>query len=271
MVTGVEDPKPVGRVRSVEDMNCAINDLASKFASMSTMLDETRSATMGGGGNHSNRKGNNHVIIEQRVKDNQKARILKLKRRNHEDYSSTKEDLYACMTRSSTKKLFTSFEEPERVLHSTKKLFKITSLDYSSLPEFDLFFDLENQSEEEVTKAMTELTVEITRIDYDSGTNEKGRIELKGRLLLELRDKAFSRTNGEDAVEHIENFMKIVESLNVPNITHDRVRVSVLPFSLTGDASKWWKDESIGSITTWVDLTDVFLENSIHLLVLIER
>ncbi|GKF67245.1 hypothetical protein Tco_0196924, partial [Tanacetum coccineum] len=128
------------------------------------------------------------------------------------------------MTRSSTKKLFTSFEEPKRVLHSTKKLFKITSLDYSSSPEFDLFFDLENQSEEEVTKAMTELTVEITRIDYDSRTNEKGRIELKGRFLLELRDKAFNGTNGEDAVEHIENFLKIVESLNVPNITHDRVR-----------------------------------------------
>ncbi|GKC46723.1 hypothetical protein Tco_1064445 [Tanacetum coccineum] len=100
MVTGVEDPKLVGRVRSAEDMNCAINDLASKFASMSTKLDETRSATMGDGGNHSNRKGNNHVIIEQRVKDNQKARILELKRRNHVDYSSTKEDLYAVSRRT---------------------------------------------------------------------------------------------------------------------------------------------------------------------------
>nr|GEX52544.1 reverse transcriptase domain-containing protein [Tanacetum cinerariifolium] len=63
---------------------------------------------------------------------------------------------------------------------------------------------------------MGELTIEeyitITRKDYDSGINEKGRIELKGRFLLELRDNAFNGTNGEDAVEHIENFKKIEDS-----------------------------------------------------------
>nr|GEX84561.1 hypothetical protein [Tanacetum cinerariifolium] len=48
-----------------------------------------------------------------------------------------------CMTRSSTKDLLTPFEEPERVFHSTRKLFKTTSLDYSSLPEFNLLSDPE--------------------------------------------------------------------------------------------------------------------------------
>ncbi|GKC30275.1 hypothetical protein Tco_1037569 [Tanacetum coccineum] len=74
------------------------------------------------------------------------------------------------MTKSSTKELFTHFEEPERVFHSTRKLFKTTSLDYSSSPEFDLFSDLENQSEEEVTETMAEPTMEEymtkTREDY---------------------------------------------------------------------------------------------------------
>ncbi|GJS09717.1 hypothetical protein Tco_0366513 [Tanacetum coccineum] len=72
------------------------------------------------------------------------------------------------------------------------------SLDYSSSLEFDLFSDLENQSEEEVTEAIREPTMEeymtITRINYESG-NEKGRIELKGRFLIELRDNAFSGIN----------------------------------------------------------------------------
>ncbi|GJR37545.1 reverse transcriptase domain-containing protein [Tanacetum coccineum] len=93
----------------------------------------------------------------------------------------------------------------------------------------------------------------LTRIDYGPG-NSRPRIEVKGRFLLELRDDAFSGTNGEDAVEHIENFPKIVDSLNVPNVTHDRLRISIFPFSLTGVSSKWWKDESIGLITAWVHL-----------------
>ncbi|GKE16684.1 hypothetical protein Tco_1424261 [Tanacetum coccineum] len=100
-----------------------------------------------------------------------------------------------CMTRSSTKYLFTPFEEPERVFHSTRKLFKTTSLDYSSLPEFNLFFDHENQSKEEVIEAMGEPTMEeymtIIRINYEL-RNEKGRIKLKGRFLLESSDNAFS-------------------------------------------------------------------------------
>ncbi|GKC25941.1 hypothetical protein Tco_1028091 [Tanacetum coccineum] len=77
------------------------------------------------------------------------------------------------MTKSSTKELFTPYEEPERVLHSTRKLFKTTSLDYSSSPEFDLFSDLEDQCEEEVTEAIGEPTMEEymtkTREDYGSG------------------------------------------------------------------------------------------------------
>nr|GEZ05947.1 hypothetical protein [Tanacetum cinerariifolium] len=56
----------------------------------------------------------------------------------------------------------------------------------------------------------------ITRINYESG-NEKGRIELKGRFLIELRDNAFSGTNGEDPIKHIENFLEIVDLLNIPN------------------------------------------------------
>ncbi|GJZ31696.1 hypothetical protein Tco_0576743 [Tanacetum coccineum] len=75
---------------------------------------------------------------------------------------------------------------------------------------------------------MTEPTVEeymtITQKDYDSMINEKCRIELNGRFLLEFHDNAFGGTNEEDTVEHIEDFLKIVDSLSVPNVTHDRIR-----------------------------------------------
>nr|GEV41023.1 hypothetical protein [Tanacetum cinerariifolium] len=54
------------------------------------------------------------------------------------------------MTRSSTKKLFTSFENPKQEFRSSRKLFKTPSLNESSSPEFDLFSDLEEHSEEEV-------------------------------------------------------------------------------------------------------------------------
>ncbi|GKC41526.1 hypothetical protein Tco_1059248, partial [Tanacetum coccineum] len=100
------------------------------------------------------------------------------------------------MTRSSNKELVTPYEEPERVLRSARKLFKTTSLDYSSSPEFDLFSDLGDQCEEEVTEAIWEPTMEeyMTKIgeDYRSGIarpkiDEKARYA-RGDLVLQRID-----------------------------------------------------------------------------------
>ncbi|GJY74395.1 hypothetical protein Tco_0478826 [Tanacetum coccineum] len=75
-------------------------------------------------------------------------------------------------------------------------------------------------------KTMTETTLEEyvnkTRGDYYSGItrmmiNGKAAYELKGKFLADLQNKAFSGTNGEDTVEHIERFLKIVDPLDLPN------------------------------------------------------
>ncbi|GKA07843.1 hypothetical protein Tco_0687067, partial [Tanacetum coccineum] len=110
------------------------------------------------------------------------------------------------MTRSSTKELFTPFKEPEQVFHSKRKLFKTTSLDYSSSPKFDLFSDPKDQCEEELTKAIAKPTMEEymtkTRDDYGSGIatkiDDKAHFELKGQFLKELRDNTFSGSDNDD-------------------------------------------------------------------------
>ncbi|GJY95088.1 hypothetical protein Tco_0511449 [Tanacetum coccineum] len=68
MVGGAEIPqtRTSSRVRSTEEMDIAINDLNSKFASMSTVLEEIRSAIIGGG-NHPNHMGNERGIHRYRT------------------------------------------------------------------------------------------------------------------------------------------------------------------------------------------------------------
>ncbi|GJW70125.1 hypothetical protein Tco_0127042 [Tanacetum coccineum] len=164
-----------------------------------------------------------------------------------------------CMTKSSTKDLFTPFKESERVLHSTRRLIKTTSLDYSSLPEFDLFSDLENQSEEEVTEAMGEPTMEEymikTRDDYRSGIarpkiDEKDHFELKGQFLKELHDNTFSGPDSKDANEHIKKVLKIVNLFHIPDVTENQIMLQFFLMSLTGAASRWLRNEPAGSIDT---------------------
>nr|GEV01737.1 hypothetical protein [Tanacetum cinerariifolium] len=75
------------------------------------------------------------------------------------------------MKRSSSKELFTPFKDPERECRSSRKHFKTLSLDELRLPDFDLFFDQEEYSEEEVSETMAktmEQYMSKTRFDYGS-------------------------------------------------------------------------------------------------------
>ncbi|GKB35047.1 hypothetical protein Tco_0879989 [Tanacetum coccineum] len=100
------------------------------------------------------------------------------------------------------------------------------------------------------------------KADYYSGitsitVNGKNAYELKGKFLDDLHNNAFSGTNGRDAVEHIEYYLKIINPIKLPNIDHDKLRVVVFPISLVGGARRWF-DGVKESITCWVDLTAIF-------------
>ncbi|GJY27903.1 hypothetical protein Tco_0403670 [Tanacetum coccineum] len=70
--------------------------------------------------------------------------------------------------------------------------------------------------------------IEITSINV----NGKNAYELKGKFLDDLYNNAFSGTNGEVAVKHIEYFLRIVDPIDLPNVNQDKLRVLVFPISL---------------------------------------
>ncbi|GKE99660.1 hypothetical protein Tco_0023011, partial [Tanacetum coccineum] len=83
-----------------------------------------------------------------------------------------------------------------------------------------------------------------TRADYGSvisrpKIDDKDSFELKGQFLKELRDNTFSISNHEDANEHIERVLEIVELFHIPNITEDQVMLKAFPMSLTRVMSRW--------------------------------
>ncbi|GJZ91897.1 hypothetical protein Tco_0663962 [Tanacetum coccineum] len=173
------------------------------------------------------------------------------------------------MIRSSTKELFTSFKDPEREFRSSRKYFKTLSLDESRSPDFNLFSDQEEYSEEEVAETMAETmeqSMSKTRADYGSGIarpkiEDKDSFEFKGQFLKELRDNTFSDSDHEDANEHIEKVLEIVDLFHIPNITIDQVMLRAFPMYLIGAASRWLRNKPSGSITAWEDLKTKFLSN----------
>ncbi|GKC91038.1 homeodomain-like protein [Tanacetum coccineum] len=110
-------------------------------------------------------------------------------------------------------------------------------------------------SKEEEAETM-EQYMSKTRTDYGLGVvrpkiKDKDNIKLKGQFLKELQNNTFSGSDHEDANEHIEKVLEIVNLFHIPNITIDQVMLRAFPMFLTGAVRRWPRNEPNGSITTW--------------------
>nr|GEV19321.1 hypothetical protein [Tanacetum cinerariifolium] len=79
------------------------------------------------------------------------------------------------------------------------------------------------------------------------------------KFIKELRDNTFSGLYHEDANEHIEKILEIVNLFHVPNITKDQIMLRVFPMFLTGVTGCWLRNKPSSSIKTWEDLKTKFL------------
>nr|GEW12197.1 hypothetical protein [Tanacetum cinerariifolium] len=91
-----------------------------------------------------------------------------------------------------------------------------------------------------------------TRADYGSEVarpkiEDKDNFELKGQFLKELRTNTFSGSDHEDANEHIEKVLEIVDLFHFLNITIDQVMLRAFSMSLTRAASHWLRKNHMAS------------------------
>ncbi|GJW02680.1 zinc finger, CCHC-type containing protein [Tanacetum coccineum] len=70
---------------------------------------------------------------------------------------------------------------------------------------------------------------------------------------------SFYRIRYEDPNQHLKDFLKLVDSLDLDSENRERRRLRLFQFFLRDQASKWLKRLLAGSITTWEDLTTRFL------------
>ncbi|GKC38340.1 hypothetical protein Tco_1050724 [Tanacetum coccineum] len=65
--------------------------------------------------------------------------------------------------------------------------------------------------------------------------------------------------NNVDANQHLKDFLKLVESLDLDGENRERMRLRLFQFSLRDQASNWLERLRAGCITIWEDLTTRFL------------
>ncbi|GJV70367.1 zinc finger, CCHC-type containing protein [Tanacetum coccineum] len=70
---------------------------------------------------------------------------------------------------------------------------------------------------------------------------------------------SFHSLRFEDPNQHLKDFLKLVESLDLNGDNRERTRLLLFQYSLHDQASNWLEHLPAGSISTWEDLTTRFL------------
>ncbi|GKE09200.1 zinc finger, CCHC-type containing protein [Tanacetum coccineum] len=78
-------------------------------------------------------------------------------------------------------------------------------------------------------------------------------------IRLEQNRCSFHGLRSEDPNQHLKDFLKLVDSLDLDVNNRERTRLRLFQFSLRDQASNWLERLPAGSITTWEDLTTRFL------------
>ncbi|GKD37286.1 zinc finger, CCHC-type containing protein [Tanacetum coccineum] len=70
---------------------------------------------------------------------------------------------------------------------------------------------------------------------------------------------SFHGLRSEDPNQHLKDFLKLVDSLDLDGANRERMRLHLFQFSLRDQASNWLERLPAGSISIWEDLTTRFL------------
>ncbi|GJS25567.1 hypothetical protein Tco_0454199 [Tanacetum coccineum] len=84
--------------------------------------------------------------------------------------------------------------------------------------------------------------------------------EINSQFMRELREDTFSGNKNDDAYEHAERILDIVNLFNILGVTHDAVMLHVFLTTLTGAAKRWVDRLLPGTINTWDLLKKAFIQ-----------
>lgn len=84
--------------------------------------------------------------------------------------------------------------------------------------------------------------------------------ELKGHLLNMLTETLFYEKDNKDAYQPIDEVLESVDYFNAPGVIKDAIILRILPITFKDAARSWLKSLLLGTITTWNNLKEQFIQ-----------
>ena len=120
----------------------------------------------------------------------------------------------------------------------------------------------------------------VIMADDDTPLNESGRpergglapsitrptvvapsFEIKSSIINMIQNSVqFDGREHEDPGRHIASFLEVLDTFKMQNVSDDAIRLRLFPFSLRDKAKNWLLSLPAGSITTWNEMAQLFMQ-----------
>ncbi|GJX08027.1 hypothetical protein Tco_0195959 [Tanacetum coccineum] len=77
------------------------------------------------------------------------------------------------------------------------------------------------------------------------------KMEISTELIMKLRNNTYNGAEANDAIDHITRSLQIINLVKTPNVNTEQLCILTFPYSLTGEAHRWWVQEGNSKITSW--------------------
>ena len=88
---------------------------------------------------------------------------------------------------------------------------------------------------------------------------EANNFELKPTLITMVQQHQFTGHPSEDPNEHPGRFMRMENTVKLNGVRPDVIKLQLFPFSLRDVAATWFDSLPVGSVNTWEELVDAFM------------
>ncbi|KAJ9175424.1 hypothetical protein P3X46_013981 [Hevea brasiliensis] len=90
-------------------------------------------------------------------------------------------------------------------------------------------------------------------------TVEANKFELKPAWFQMIQQTQFAGSPTEDPHYHLQCFLALCDTFKMNGVSDQAIRLRAFPFSLRDRARKWLLSQSVGTFTTWENLSQAFL------------
>ena len=103
----------------------------------------------------------------------------------------------------------------------------------------------------------------VIRDDYSTFRQPKieaNNFELKPALITMVQQNQFTCYPNEDPNEHMGRFLRIANTVKLNMVRPDVIKLQLFPFSLRDTTTSWFESLPYGSVNTWDELVEEFMD-----------